>query len=58
MFVRDMENGFLVEPKDAEGLAQKINLLLENEPLRKKMGERGGIVESFSLKNIWKIFRI
>ena len=58
VFVRDMENGFLVEPKDAEGLAQKINLLLENEPLRKEMGERGGgIVESFSLKKYMENFQ-
>jgi len=58
VFVRGEENGFLVEPKDVAGLAQKINLLLENESLRKEMGEKGGkIVESYSMDNYMKNFQ-
>ena len=40
-FVEDGENGFLVAPKDISGLAGKIVFLLENESLRKKMGQAG-----------------
>jgi glycosyltransferase involved in cell wall biosynthesis len=34
--ITDGINGFLVEPGDAEGMAKKIRLLLENENLRNK----------------------
>lgn len=33
------ENGFLVPVKDAETLAKKIDLLLENKELRQRMGK-------------------
>lgn len=57
VFVRQGENGFLVEPKDADGLAQKISSLLEDKSLREKMGEKSGkIVESYSLENYEKEF--
>jgi len=31
-------NGFIVENFDAQKMAEKINELIENEPLRKQMG--------------------
>ncbi len=39
--VEDGVNGFLVSPKDYGQLAEKIELLLESEELRKKMGTKG-----------------
>ena len=39
--VKDGENGFLVEPKDTELLAEKLSLLLRDETLAKNMGNRG-----------------
>lgn len=33
-------NGFLVPPKDSAALAEKIVYLLENDNLRKEMGEK------------------
>ena len=35
------ENGFLAPPRDVKGLAEKVIRLLENDKLRKKMGETG-----------------
>lgn len=37
--VDDCITGFVVPPRDPKGLAERITLLLENEKLRKKMGE-------------------
>jgi glycosyltransferase involved in cell wall biosynthesis len=37
----DRETGFLVEPRDIDGLAQRIEQLLEDAPLARKLGERG-----------------
>ena len=39
--VEDGSCGFVVQRKDESGLAEKISLLLENEELRKRMGEAG-----------------
>ncbi len=39
--VRDGETGCLVEPRNASGLAECIANLLEDDDLRRKMGERG-----------------
>ena len=39
--VRDGENGFLVPKKDAVRLAEAIKALLDNPPLRMRMGKRG-----------------
>ena len=38
--VKDGYNGFLVGKRNAKEIAEKVNLLLENEELCKKMGER------------------
>lgn len=39
--VEEGKTGFFYEPEDFKGLAEKINLLIENEELRKEMGKRG-----------------
>lgn len=39
--IEDGENGFLVPRENAEALADKLELLINNKKLRKKMGERG-----------------
>lgn len=39
--VNHEENGFLVNPKDAEGLARRIRELLDNPDLRREMGRNG-----------------
>jgi glycosyltransferase involved in cell wall biosynthesis len=39
--VIDGENGFIVEPKHPEQIAEKLELLMKNEALRKKMGAAG-----------------
>jgi glycosyltransferase involved in cell wall biosynthesis len=36
--IREGENGFLCQPKDVSGLADRVVLLLKNSSLRKKMG--------------------
>jgi len=52
--VEDGKNGFLVPVKDHKILSQKIGLLLEDENLRKKMGEFGRIkaIEEFDVKKV------
>jgi glycosyltransferase involved in cell wall biosynthesis len=51
--VRDGENGFLVEPGDTEGLAQKISRLLDQKDMRKAMGERGRLIaHEFSVERM------
>jgi len=39
--VKDGENGFLVEEKDAEALAEAISILLNDRKLRERLGEAG-----------------
>ncbi|MFQ6104050.1 MAG: glycosyltransferase [Candidatus Glassbacteria bacterium] len=39
--INDEENGFLVEPNDAEGFADRIVEILKKPSLRKKLGEKG-----------------
>lgn len=48
----DRFNGFLVEPKNPENIAEKIILLLENPKLQKKMGQSGRKIaeEKFDIK--------
>lgn len=48
--IRDGENGFLIEPKDASMLAEKLEYLLSNPETAKKMGEAGQkfVRENFS----------
>ena len=37
--VRDNQNGFLIEPYNIEKMAEKINLLIENDDLRKQFSD-------------------
>jgi len=39
-FINDGENGFLVPPRDAEALAKKVGMLIEEEGLREHFGKR------------------
>jgi len=49
-WLRDGETGFLVEPKDVAGLAQRIELLLNDPALAQRLGSQGRIaVEHLSL---------
>lgn len=52
--VKDGYNGFLVRPKSANRIIEKVNLLLKDDSLRKKMGNRAyrTVVERFSWKKI------
>ena len=51
--VKDGENGFLVEPKNLEEIADKVLLLLKNEELRKRISKRNKEeVKKYSWKNI------
>jgi len=62
--VLDGETGFFVPPRSPEDLAYKINYLLDNPNLAKKMGEAGKkrIGEAFSfdimVKNTLKLYKI
>lgn len=60
--IRDGEDGLLVENGNIEGFAQKLSLLIENENLRKEMGEKARInVQRYNINTIaqqWdKLFR-
>ena len=51
--VRDGEDGFLAEPENSQQLAEKIELLIENGQLRKKMGENARKnVQRFNIESI------
>ena len=49
-FIKDGENGFIVEPT-GEAIAEKIKLLYENKELAKKMGKNA---YEFSRKYNWE----
>lgn len=55
--VVDGENGFLVPPGDVKELSKKINFLLDNTSVSKRMGEKGRIVvkEKFDITKKVKI---
>lgn len=50
--VKDGETGFLTKVKDADAVAAKLELLLNNEELRNTMGKKGRqhITENFSIE--------
>jgi glycosyltransferase involved in cell wall biosynthesis len=52
--VGDGKNGFLVEPKNVDQLAEKINILLSNSELRKQFGENGRkkVLEKYSIEKM------
>ncbi len=50
----DGKTGFVVSPENSEELAKAINVLLEDEPLRRRMGEfaRARVNEEFTLEKM------
>lgn len=41
--IKDGDEGFLIEPANAEKLAERLSILIENKELRTKMGEKAKI---------------
>lgn len=57
VFVKDGENGFLVEPKNSVLLAEKISRLLTDGELRKKFGENSKkIIGPYTIEGYMKTF--
>ncbi|MBU6415270.1 glycosyltransferase, partial [Patescibacteria group bacterium] len=57
VFVKNNLNGFLVAPKDSNGLAEKIALLLSDQSLREQFGNAAAeTVKPYSMKNYMKNF--
>lgn len=56
LMVKDGVNGFFVRPRSAKEISEKVNLLLSNEELRRKMGERARqtVLERFTWEKIGK----
>lgn len=56
--IKDGYNGYLVRPRNAEQIAEKVNYLLEHDDVRKKMSERAYSVvsEKFTWQHIAKKF--
>ena len=53
--IEDGVNGFLCDPNDAEGFAEKINLLAANAALREKMGGSNRMtIQKFSTETVVK----
>lgn len=54
LMVKDGVNGFFVRPKNPKEIAEKVNTLLLDDVLRKKMGEnaRQSVIEKFTWQNI------
>lgn len=52
--VKDGVNGFFIRPRNSKEIVDKVSLLLENESLRKKIGERARqtILERFTWEKI------
>jgi len=59
--IENGKEGFLVEPKNVEQLANAIKILLQDEDMRRKMGkrERKKIEEKFNIhKEVEKLLKI
>lgn len=56
--IKDGYNGYLVHARNAQEIAEKVNILLDNNELRKKMGERSYniVAERFTWEKITKKF--
>jgi glycosyltransferase involved in cell wall biosynthesis len=51
--IRDNQNGFLIEPYNVKKMAEKINLLIENDELRKQFSDNAVLdSEKFSSERI------
>ncbi|MCL4387087.1 glycosyltransferase family 4 protein [Patescibacteria group bacterium] len=60
LMVKDGVNGLFVRPRNAKEIAEKVNFLLANDDLRKKMGERARqtVIEKFTWGNISHRFEL
>lgn len=55
--ISDGVDGWLVEDGDIHGLAEKINILIENDELRQKMGKMACLkAENYSIERIGKLW--
>lgn len=56
--VKNGVNGYLVRPRNSNEIADKVNKLLSNEDLRKRMGERARqtVLERFTWEKVTKKF--
>lgn len=56
--VKDGYNGYLVRARNASEIAERVNKLLADEPLRKRMGERARqtVIERFSWDKVTRRF--
>ena len=53
--IRDGQDGFLVEPGDKETFAARLRQLIEDEELRRRMGQAAKInSQRFSLEHVMK----
>ena len=52
--VRDGVNGLFIRPRNPREISEKVNLLLKNENLRKKIGQRARktIIERFTWEKV------
>lgn len=51
--VKDGKNGYFVKPRNAKDIAEKVNMLLENEEMRRKMGKNARRIAE--KKFSWKV---
>ena len=60
LMVKDGANGLFVRPRNAKEIAEKVNILLANDGLRKKMGEkaRQTVIEKFTWDKISHRFEL
>lgn len=56
--ITDKQNGFLISPRNASAIANQVNKLLDNDNLRKKIGEQAyqTVLEKFSWEKIARKF--
>jgi glycosyltransferase involved in cell wall biosynthesis len=54
-FVKEGENGFLVEPKNSKLIAQKIKEIIKNDNLKNKISQKNKKnIDKFGIKEIAK----
>jgi len=53
--VKDDENGYIVQPEDSAGLANAMLKLVDNQPLRRQMGEKSRQIISNHTPEQWAI---
>jgi glycosyltransferase involved in cell wall biosynthesis len=54
-FIKDGENGFLLDIGDTDGMEKSMRILMSNEVLRRKMGEKNRMeAEQFKIEHIFQ----